>query len=296
MAILEQPKTVASQSASIPLNRKPKRSGWSWLVLALLILVGVAILAPLGLMLLNAFKSPNDYSTGGPMLLPEKLYFDGLITYWEASDFPRKLWNSTFISTISAVISVGLSFLTAYAIGVGKVRGSKAMILFFLTATMLPHEALVYPLVTMFKDVGLYNNLWSVTLIQGVIHMAFGTYLLSSVMGTLPKAILEAAAIDGAGRFRVLCQVVLPLVKNSLAVLMVFFFIWTWNDFFISLVMLVSNDVQTVPLALALLQDDQMMDVPTTNAATLISIIPALIFFLIFQRTLTKGVAVGAVK
>jgi len=79
-------------------------------------------------------------------------------------------------------------------------------------------------------------------------------------------------------------------------VLMIFFFIWTWNEFFIPLVMLTTGDTQTVPIALASLQGDRMMDAPTTNAGALISLLPALVFFLIFQRTLTRGVTAGSVK
>jgi raffinose/stachyose/melibiose transport system permease protein len=79
-------------------------------------------------------------------------------------------------------------------------------------------------------------------------------------------------------------------------VLLVFFFIWTWNEFLIPLVMLIDNTTQTVPVALASLQGDRLMDAPTTNAGALISLLPAVLFFLLFQRTLTRGVTAGAVK
>jgi raffinose/stachyose/melibiose transport system permease protein len=85
-------------------------------------------------------------------------------------------------------------------------------------------------------------------------------------------------------------------MRPTLGVLMVFFFIWTWNEFFIPLVMLTTNATQTVPIALSSLQGDRLMDAPTTNAGALVSLLPALIFFLIFQRTLTRGVTAGAVK
>ena len=136
----------------------------------------------------------------------------------------------------------------------------------------------------------------SVVIIFTVIQSAFGTYLLASVLGTFPKALLEAAALDGANSWTILWRVVLPNVRPTLAVLLVFFFIWTWNEFFIPLVMLVDNSTQTVPLALAALQGDRLMDAPTTNAGALISLLPAVLFFLVFQRTLTRGVTAGAIK
>jgi raffinose/stachyose/melibiose transport system permease protein len=165
-----------------------------------------------------------------------------------------------------------------------------------LLANMLPQEVLIYPLFTMANTLGLNNSPWSIVIIFTVIQSAFGTYLLASVMGTFPIALLEAARLDGASRWRILWQVVYPIVKPTMAVLMIFFFIWTWNEFFIPLVMLTTNDSQTVPIALASLQGDRMLDVPTLNAGALVSLLPTLIFFLIFQRTLTRGVTAGAVK
>lgn len=166
----------------------------------------------------------------------------------------------------------------------------------FLLANMLPQEALLYPLYYMFKAVGIYDTQLSVIVIFTVIQSAFGTYLLSSVYGTFPKEILEAAALDGASKWQVLTRVIVPISRPTLSVLMIFFFIWTWNEFLIPLVFLVSDATQTVPIAISSLQGDKIMDVTTTSASALLGLLPTLIFFLIFQRTLTRGITAGAVK
>ena len=267
-----------------------------WFVLGGAILVAVLVLVPFAIMLLNAFKSPTDYSQNGPLSWPTTFYTEGVKAFWERVDFPQKLWNSIFISGLVAVFGTLLSLFNAYAIGVGRIKGRLWVVTLFLLATMLPQEALIYPLFTMAQNVGLSNSPWSVIIIFTVIQSAFGTYLLSSVLGTFPPALLEAAALDGASRWQVLWRVVFPVVRPTLSVLLIFFFIWTWNEFFIPLVMLTSNDTQTIPVALASLQGDRMMDAPTTNAGALISLLPAVLFFLIFQRTLTRGVTAGAVK
>ncbi|PFG17694.1 raffinose/stachyose/melibiose transport system permease protein [Propionicimonas paludicola] len=267
-----------------------------WIVLAVAILVAIAMLAPILIMLLNAFKSAQDYSQNGPLSLPSSFYTNGLATFWNRTNFPIKLLNSIFISGLVAVFGTFLSLITAYALGIGRVRGRTWIIALFLIANMLPQESIIYPLFTMANAVGLSNSQWSVIIIFTVIQAAFGIYLLSSVLSTFPNELLEAAALDGAGRFRTLWSVVYPIMKPTLGVLMVFFFIWTWNEFFIPLVMLTSNDTQTVPIALSSLQGDRMMDAPTINAGALVSLLPALIFFLIFQRTLTRGVTAGSVK
>jgi raffinose/stachyose/melibiose transport system permease protein len=90
--------------------------------------------------------------------------------------------------------------------------------------------------------------------------------------------------------------VVVPLSRQTLAVLFAFFFIWTWNEFFLPLIFLISNDNQTVPVALGVLQGQRFMDATTTSASALIGIAPAIAFFLLFQRTLIRGITAGAVK
>ena len=267
-----------------------------WIVLALAGLFALAMLAPFVIMAMNAFKSAADYSQNGPLTLPTEFYTAGLVNFWIRTDFPLKLANSIMISGLVAVFGTLISLLTAYALGIGRVKGRTWIIAVFLIANMLPQEAIIYPLFTMANAVGLSNSQWSVIIIFTVIQSAFGIYLLASVLSTFPTQLLEAAALDGAGRFRILWSVVFPILRPTLGVLMVFFFIWTWNEFFIPLVMLTSNATQTVPIALASLQGDRMMDAPTTNAGALVSLLPALVFFLIFQRTLTRGVTAGAVK
>ena len=267
-----------------------------WVVVALVGVLALLVLVPFGVMLLNAFKSPSDYSNGGPLSWPSELYTQGLTTYWRTSQYPLKLWNSVLISGSVAVLAVVVSLLNAYALGIGRVRGRMGIVAVFLLANMLPQETIVYPLYYLAKELGLYNTRLSVVVIFTVIQSAFGTYLLASVLGTFPKALLEAAALDGANHWTILWRIVLPNVRPTLSVLLIFFFIWTWNEFFIPLVMLVDNDMQTVPLALAALQGDRLMDAPTTNAGALLSLVPAVLFFLVFQRTLTRGVTAGAVK
>lgn len=273
-----------------------RRGASRWFVLAGAVLVALAMMVPFLIMVLNAFKSPQDYSQNGPLSLPSELYTEGLVNFWQRTNFPGKLLNSIWISTAVAIFGAAVSVLAAYAIGIGKVKGRTWIVTLFFMANILPQEVLVYPLFQMAQEVGLNNNQWSIIIIFTVIQSAFGIYLLSSVLGQFPPALQEAAALDGAGKWRTLRSVVFPVIRPTVSVLVIFFFIWTWNEFFIPLVMLTTNATQTIPVALASLQGDRMMDAPTTNAGALISMIPAVIFFLIFQRTLTRGITAGAVK
>jgi len=272
------------------------RTAGDWTIVVIAILVGFVIVVPLLIILINSFKSPTDYAHSGPLTLPANLYFDGIVNFWNRVNFSQKLWNSFLISSVVAIAAVLISLLNSFAIGIGRVRGRTWVIILFLVANMLPQEVLLYPLYYMFKQVGLYDNVWSVIIIFTVSSSAFGTYLLSSVLGTFPREVLEAASMDGASRWQILWRVIAPITRPTLSVLIIFFFIWTWNEFLIPLTFLVSDANQTVPVAIAVLQGDRLMDPVTTSAAALLGLIPTLVFFLIFQRTLTRGITAGAIK
>lgn len=216
--------------------------------------------------------------------------------FWNRVNYPEKLWNSIWTSGLVAVLAVVLSMFNAFALGIGRVRGRRWIVLLIMLANMLPQEAMLYPLYIMFKKIGLYNSPWAIVIIFTVIQSAFGTYLLSSVYGTFPKSILEAATIDGASRWTIFRKIVFPISKPTLSVMLVFFFIWTWNEYMIPMAFLIDNSTHTIPIAVSSLIGDRLMDVTTTAAASLISIVPTLIFYLIFQRTLSRGITAGAVK
>ncbi|WP_250004432.1 carbohydrate ABC transporter permease [Actinoplanes sp. M2I2] len=267
-----------------------------FVILGALLALLLIVIAPLLIIAINAVKSPADYAGGGPLSLPTHLYWDGIVDFWNRVNFGQKLWNSFITSFVVAVLGVLLSILNAYALGIGKVRGRLWFLVFFLVANLLPQEVLVYPLYFLSKEVQLYDSLISIVIIFTVIQAAFGTYLLTSVYQEFPTELLDAADVDGAGKVRTLWSVVVPVSRPTLGVLFTFFFIWTWNEFFLPLVFLVSNDNQTVPVALGVLQGDRLMDATMTSASGLIGILPALIFFLVFQRTLTRGITAGAIK
>jgi raffinose/stachyose/melibiose transport system permease protein len=279
-----------------PRGGMTKKRPLDWVLLVAVILGALVVIVPFYLILVNAFKSPVDYATSGPFALPEAIDLSGIQAFWERVNFPQKVWNSIFISGVVAVSAVLISVLNAFAIGIGRVRGRTSIVLLFLLANLLPQEALLYPLYYMFKSVGLYDSVWSVIIVFTVVQAAFGTYLLASVYGAFPKEVLEAASLDGASRWQILWRVVFPISRPTLAVLLIFFFIWTWNEFLIPLTFLPSNANQTVPVAISVLTGDRLMDVTTTAGAALLSIVPTIIFFLIFQRTLTRGITAGAVK
>ena len=283
------------------LEQRPRagrpRARARWLVLAAMCVVAGLVAAPLILMALIAFKSDGAYLADGPLSIPRPPTLANIVEYMDLVDFWQKLGNSIAISLGVAIGASLLSLLSAYAIGVGRIRGRRGILTVFLVANIIPQESLIYPLFTGVQHLGpLQSTIVPVTVILVVLQAAFGTYLIASVLSDFPRALLEAAELDGAGKWRILWSVVFPVVRPTVAVLFVLMFIWSWNEFFIPFVLLTSGDVQTVPIALASLQGDRFLDPTATAAGAFISLLPTLIFFLVFQRTLVRGVAVGAVK
>lgn len=286
---------TATYAATRPSARRRYPVG-SYIALFLLAALLFLMLFPFIIIVMNAIKSPVEYASTGPLSLPQGIYTQGLIDFWNRVDFTNKLINSTVISLSVAVIGIMLSLLNAFALGIGKVRGRVVLLVLFLMANTLPQESLAYPLYYFAKFLGIYNSRIAVIIVLSVIQSAFGTYLLSSVLYSFPKEIVEAAISDGCSKVQLLFRIVMPNIMPSLSVLFVFFFIWTWNEFFLPMVLLVSTSNQTVPLAIAVLQGQHNMDATTSSASALLGMLPCVLFFLLFQRTLTRGVTAGSIK
>jgi raffinose/stachyose/melibiose transport system permease protein len=265
----------------------------AWVLLISLLFI---MLFPLAIIVSNSFKTEDEYRQTGPLALPLGLNLAALTRTWDLMDYPLKLGNSLIISVGAATLGVIISLLNGFALGVGKIKGRMLFLLFFIMAMTLPGEVLIYPLYYGFKAIKMYDNIWAVVIIFGVLHSAYGTYLLTSVFSQFTKEMVEAAEIDGASKLQILTMIVVPLTLPSLSVLFVFFFIWTFNDFFFSLIFLISNANQTVPLAMALARSDRGVVITIQSAAAVLGILPCLIFFILFQRTLTSGITMGAVK
>lgn len=277
-------------------SARSRRGITGWTILILLAGAAALMIFPFWLALINAFKPSADYIADGPIGIPTELDFTAIIDFWIGVNFNQKLLNSVILSGSVALIAATLSLLSAYAIGIGRIKGRVWILAVFMLAFTIPQEALVYPLFVLSRELNLYDNLLGVTIILAVLQSAFGTYMLASVLGSFPMEVLEAARLDGASRFQILRLIVLPLTRSTLAVLVTFFFIWTWNDFFLPLVLLPSASNQTVSVSLGALSGQYTSDPTALAAASMAGILPALIFFLLFQRTLMRGVNIGAIK
>ena len=155
--------TAAARKASK--KTQHVRSAGDWITLILLVAGALLVLFPLLVLTVNAFKTSADYNATGPLSLPKHFTMEGIISFWTTTNFPLKFWNSFIISLVVAVAAVVLSVLNSFALGIGKVKGNTWIVLGIMLANMMPQEALLYPLYTMFKQVGLYNTKLAIIII-----------------------------------------------------------------------------------------------------------------------------------
>jgi raffinose/stachyose/melibiose transport system permease protein len=268
-----------------------------YLVLAALTIFALVMLVPFVIVTMNALKSPAEYAGDGPLSLPDGLYLQGLIDFWHRVDYGQKLLNSLLISGSVAILAVIVSTLNAYALGIGRVKGRTWLLIVFLMANTLPHEALVYPLYYLSKEVGLYDTRLAIVLIFVVIQTAFGTYLLSAVLSSFPREVLEAAQMDGAGYFRAWWSVILPQSWAVIVAVAVFHVVYTWNLFFEPLLYL-SSKPELQPIATGLAQFNSIYSerVELVQAATLMTIIVPMLLFFACQRFFMRGIVITGVE
>jgi multiple sugar transport system permease protein/alpha-1,4-digalacturonate transport system permease protein len=212
------------------------------------------------------------------------------------SSFPVATWfgNSVAISLTTAIITVAINLLGGYAFAQLRFRGSGVLFLLALSTLTLPVQVIMVSLFRLVTDLGLYGSYWAVILPTAA--SAFGLFLSRQFILAIPRDLIEAARIDGAGHFRVFTAIVLPLSKPLLAVLFFMTLLGSWNDFAWPLIALKENVLFTLPMGLLYLQGQFGSDYGGTMAFALLNVAPMVLIFLVFQRYFIQGFARSGIR
>ncbi|GAA1851568.1 carbohydrate ABC transporter permease [Microbacterium koreense] len=263
------------------------------------ILTGVLILGA-GIMFfpflwtLSTSLSPGAGLGATPQLIPEDPSFAAYAELFENTPFARVIANSLGLAIATTLLQLTTSALAAYAFSRLPFPGRGFVFALYLATMMIPIQVLIVPLFVQMRDFGLVDTYLGV-LLPGVAS-AFGVFLLRQAMNSVPRELDEAATLDGAGHFRIFGQVVLPLVGPALATLAVFSFMSSWNSFLWPLIILRSDTLQTLPLALAGLQGQYTTQWDVMMAGSIVSILPMLTIYLFAQKYVIQGVASSGLK
>ena len=277
--------------------KKTDLSGTStaYKVFAVVILIMLAIffLFPLYWIVTGSFKSAIDINAKVPVWFPMN---PTMGNYDKLFAKPAFLWlfNIVFISAMAMILTCITAALAGYALGKKRFYGRTILFTIILCAMALPKQVIVIPLAQEMKLLHMSDTLWAVIL--PTVGWPFGVFLMKQFSETIPNEILEAARVDGAGELKTFFSVVFPMIKPGIGALAIFTFVNTWNDYFLQLVMLTSEEKWTLPLAIANMQGEMSSDFGLIMAGAALAAIPIIVVFIAFQKYFTQGIAMGAVK
>jgi sn-glycerol 3-phosphate transport system permease protein len=258
----------------------------------LLAVVSVIVLFPIYTTVIAALK-PGDEVLDNP-LLPTAFTLDVLRDAWTSGHLGRYLLNSLVVSVIVTVFQLLTSVLAAYAFAFLEFPGKRLLFLLFIATLLVPAEATVVVNFQTVDGLGWTNTFAGLTV--PFLATAFGIFLLRQVFMTLPRDLLDAASIDGAGHFGFLRHVAVPLVRPTLGALALFGFLGAWNQYLWPNLVVTEQDMNTVQSGLRLLSKSNLDQPNLVMAGTVIAAVPIFIALFVFQRQLVKGLTAGAVK
>lgn len=264
-----------------------------WLAL---IVVAVIWIAPFVFIVFTSLKANSTVMGESAFAPPTSLEFQNYAGAWARGNFSATVFNSVVITVIKVPLGLLISAMAAYALSRIRLPGSRAIFLLVLFGTMLPFQVMLAPLFTLVNGFGLINTKIGAILPYLAFGVPYQVFILHGFFNEVPKELSEAALVDGASHFTIFRRIFLPISLPVLAALLILDFVATWNEFAMALVILQDNSTWTLPLGLMSFQSQFQSDYGQLNAAIVMTVFPATIVYLIFQRYFVSGLASGALK
>ena len=268
-----------------------KRSRSDHATAAVLFLILLGMLFPLAWMVAGSLSPRWDAGWFNP--LKDAPVWSNYRDLFAAMPFGRYLFNSAAVALVVTIGNVIFCFPVGYALARRRFRGRHLLYSAAAIVLMVPPYVLIVPMFTLIHRLGWYDTLWAIT-VPALVH-PLGVLLVKGAVSSVPTEVEEAAALDGAGPWRIVYRIVMPICRPTLAVLAVQVFWLTWNAFLFPFI-LTGDRARTLPVALAMFRGYQGVDRPHLFAAATLATIPVLIVFLFFQRQIISGLTAGAVK
>ncbi len=286
-------------SASVAVEHPPAKRRFRrrrpWPVVAALGIFSLSTVLPLLFMAATAFRTQADWDRS-KIGLPTTASLGAFERAWTGANIDVYFRNSVIVTLSTVVLSVACATLAGYSFSKIQWRLRGVVYFFVLAWIAIPPLLLMVPIYVEMVQLGLLDTYGSVILLYTALNLPFNVYLMTAFFRSLPDELIEAARIDGAGIHRTFWRIMLPLAKPALATLIIFNFLWAWNEFLFALLMLQSDSVKTLTVGVLSLQGRFTTDYPALMAGLLITSLPVIGAYLIFQRHLVRGIVAGAVK
>lgn len=285
--------TMTVQNISVLKKRRDPILIGLWISL---VLVAIVWLAPVVFITFTAMKTESEVLNSAAFALPTKIEWNNFALAWQKGNFNKTFWNSTLITLVKVPLGLIISAMAAYALAQISFGWNKLLLVFLLFGAMIPFQVMLAPLFTLVNSLKLIDSYPGVILPYLAFGVPYQVFILHGFFKAIPKELTEAALIDGANHFTIFRRIFLPVCLPVLAALLILDFVSTWNEFAMALVLLQDKSMWTLPLGLMSFQSQFSNNYSQLNAAIVMTVLPATLVYLIFQRYFVSGLTSGAVK
>ncbi len=274
--------------------KKSSKAG-NALVFVILTLGALYTLFPLGMALMNSFKT-NGQLLLNPMSLPASYTLDNYLRTWEKMHYVRSLGNTVVLAGAGVGLVVLFSSLAGWKLNRTKTRLSSVLLSLFVFSMLIPFSSIMIPLYRVVLVLKIKNSLLGLALVYAGMGVSMAIFLYHGFVGSIPLELEEAAAIDGCSSLQTFFRVLLPLLKPITATIVITNVLWIWNDFLLPLIVISRNQSYTLLLSTNTLFGQYSSDWTAILSALILAAIPVIAFYALFQKNILKGIADGALK
>jgi len=269
----------------------------SRLLTYLLLLAGLVIVAVPFLYMVSTSLKPQAYTFEyPPRLIPREVTLNNYVQALTKDRFGLYFINSLFVAVTSTALTVLVSALLAYAFARLEFPGKEPLFYTLLLGMMIPPVMLIIPQFLVAKRLHLLNSLWGLIVVYVAMNLSMQTFLLRGFFEDIPQELEDAVLIDGGSRWTIFRHIVLPLSRPGLAVVAIFTFLYSWDEFPWAHVAIKETSKRTLPIAIALFQNQHLTQWGQVFAASIVALIPVITVFVIFQRHFIRGIATSGLK
>ncbi|MGB9858223.1 MAG: carbohydrate ABC transporter permease [Dictyoglomaceae bacterium] len=274
-----------------------KRKDWKlkFLIGIIITIALIWTIIPLFWILTTSFKTPTEQFMIPPTLLPRKFTLQNYVNFFTRSDLVRKFFNSVFVTTTSTITSLILGIPAAYALARFNFKHANLLSFIILLARMMPPIVMVVPFFMITRFLNLSDSYIPIIIASLFLSVPFAVWMMRGFFAEVPESIEEAAMVDGCTRFQALYKIVLPLVLPGTAATAILCAIIAWNQFLFALI-LTGPSTGTLPILVSMFITEKNIDWGTMSAAAIVMVTPMVVFGLLVQNNLVRGLTVGSLR
>lgn len=252
-------------------------------------------MVPFYLMVINSFKTTQQF-VDSPFTLPATISFKNYVAAFEKMNFMKAFSNSLLIVIISVTLIIFSSSMAAYFLVRNKWRSTKIIFAILVASMIVPFQAVMIPLVSIYGRLNLMNSKWVLMFMYMGFGQAFAIFIFHGFIKNIPLEMEEAALIDGCNRMQSFFKIVFPLLKPVIITVLILDVLWIWNDYLLPSLVLLSPTERTLPLSTYNFFTSYSVDFAPLMAGIVLTILPVLVVYLFAQKQIVKGVVQGAIK